>query len=142
MAQESSSSFGVEDQISVEMKFSLNLMRIDTVRTLPNLILGPPRFMKLPPVLFSNIRAYFCRSVKEAQNEGKTRTAAGYARNAFGHSPILQAKMRTKTRHRQRTTPQNDTKLRFDALPWCADTFVLVSQNAHAHGSNVFGIGQ
>ena len=104
---------------------------------------GTTKLYEAAPVFYSAIYVpTFCRSVKEAQNEGKTRTAARYARSAFGHSPILQAKMRTKTRHGQAATPQNDTKLRFDALPWCADTLVLVSQNAHAHGNNVFGIGR
>ena len=83
----------------------------------------------------------FCRSPQEAQNQGKTHTAARYKEKAFGYRPPLLAKIRTKTRHRQGATPQNDTRPRLDALPWCADTFVLVSQNAHAHGSNVSGIG-
>ena len=116
----------MEDQIPVEMKFSLNLMWIDTISTLPDLIPGPPSFMKLPPffyqqytcLLFVEVLQKHKMRAKPALQRAIPRTLSGIA-DSF--SPKYAQKYGLNEERRPKMTQSRALMLCLGApVPWCS----------------------
>ena len=98
-------------------KFSMNRVLLDSISAKSYAFHDAELPIKDPASAKAICVPTFCRSPQEAQNQGKTRAAGRYPKNAIGHRPLLPAKMRTKTRHAQGGTPQNGTEPCSDASP-------------------------
>ena len=109
--------FDVEDQMLKAPKFSMNRVPLDSISAKSYAFHDAELPIKDPVSSKAICVPTFYRSPQEAQNQGKTLALARYPKNAFGHRPLLPAKMRTKTRHEQVATPQNGTEPCSDASP-------------------------